>query len=53
MLKVHRPSEEPRFQRYQLILHASSKAMNDRMRRVLHIEYAATLDLDGRARLAT
>jgi ectoine hydroxylase-related dioxygenase (phytanoyl-CoA dioxygenase family) len=36
-----------------LSVHASSKATNDRSRRVLHIEYAAALDLPGGAKLAT
>ena len=30
-----------------LLLHASSKSENDAPRRVLHIEYADSLDLDG------
>lgn len=35
-----------------LILHASSKSLNDFPRRVLHIEYAESLDLMPRVRLA-
>lgn len=35
-----------------LILHASSRAVSNRPRRVLHIEYAAALDLDGGLRIA-
>jgi ectoine hydroxylase-related dioxygenase (phytanoyl-CoA dioxygenase family) len=35
-----------------LIVHASSKAVSDRPRRVLHIEYAGSLDLRSRLRLA-
>jgi ectoine hydroxylase-related dioxygenase (phytanoyl-CoA dioxygenase family) len=35
-----------------LIVHASSKSRNDAPRRVLHIEYAPTLELDGNIRLA-
>jgi ectoine hydroxylase-related dioxygenase (phytanoyl-CoA dioxygenase family) len=34
-----------------LILHASSKASSDRPRRVLHIEYAASLDLQSGLRI--
>jgi len=35
-----------------LIIHASSNAISDAPRRVLHIEYADTLQLSDRARLA-
>ncbi len=35
-----------------LILHASSKCLNDEPRRVLHIEYAPTLDIEHGVRLA-
>ena len=35
-----------------LTVHASSKSLDDRTRRVLHIEYAATLDLGSGIRLA-
>ena len=35
-----------------LILHASSKAETARPRRVLHIEYAESLDVDGGIRIA-
>ena len=35
-----------------LILHASSKAETDRPRRVLHIEYADSLEFDGGLRIA-
>ncbi len=35
-----------------LIIHASSKAILDAPRRVLHIEYAESLQLSDRARLA-
>jgi ectoine hydroxylase-related dioxygenase (phytanoyl-CoA dioxygenase family) len=35
-----------------LILHASSKAESDRPRRVLHLEYAESLDIDGGLRIA-
>lgn len=34
-----------------LILHASSKCLNDEPRRVLHIEYASSLELDPNIRL--
>jgi hypothetical protein len=35
-----------------LLIHASSKAENDQPRRVLHIEYAASLEIDRGIRLA-
>jgi hypothetical protein len=35
-----------------LIIHASSKSTNTKPRRVLHIEYAGTLDLGAGAVLA-
>jgi hypothetical protein len=35
-----------------LILHASSKAESARPRRILHIEYADSLDIDDRLRIA-
>jgi len=35
-----------------LLIHASSKAINDAPRRVLHVEYAKSLDLDDGIRLA-
>jgi hypothetical protein len=35
-----------------LIVHASSKAVSDRPRRVLHIEYAESLDIGSGLRLA-
>jgi hypothetical protein len=35
-----------------LTLHASSKSLDGRPRRVLHIEYAATADLSNGAKLA-
>ena len=36
-----------------LIIHASSKAENDSPRRVLHIEYAARIEISNELRLAT
>jgi ectoine hydroxylase-related dioxygenase (phytanoyl-CoA dioxygenase family) len=35
-----------------LVVHASSKAISDRPRRVLHVEYATSLDIDTFLRLA-
>jgi hypothetical protein len=35
-----------------LLIHSSSKALNDKPRRVLHIEYAESLDLATGIRLA-
>ena len=35
-----------------LLIHASSKSINDSARRVLHVEYAASLDLVHGVRLA-
>jgi hypothetical protein len=37
---------------HPLLIHASSKARDSRPRRVLHIEYAATLDLAPGIRVA-
>lgn len=36
-----------------LILHASSKSIDDKPRRVLHIEYAESMEIDRDVRLAT
>jgi hypothetical protein len=35
-----------------LVIHSSSKARNDEARRVLHLEYAESLDLGPSVRLA-